>query len=458
MKLDVADLARLSTLLDQALDVPPAERGAWLAALDAQVAHLGPTLRELLAKDSARDGSDLIDRMPVFTIAAEAAGSASFKAGDAVGPYRLLRELGRGGMGEVWLAERSDGHLKRPVALKLPMLSARRSVLVQRFARERDIVGSLAHPHIARLYDAGLADDGQPYLALEYIEGKPITTFCDEAALDVRARIALLRQVMDAVQYAHANLVVHRDLKPSNVLVTADGKAMLLDFGIAKLLQGDQTEAGATELTQLGGRALTPDYAAPEQLTGAPVSIATDVYALGLLLCESLTGQRAFTATNRSALEHAILNDEPARPSQRRAGALSALRRGAAGELDTIVLKALKKAPAERYPTVNAFADDLDRFVRGEAVLAQPDRLVYRLRKFVTRHRVPVAIGSAVAVALLATSALALVQAIEARRQATTAQQETKRAQAVQAFMTDLFQANTTHQDDPAAAQRVTAR
>ena len=459
VKLVAADIARLSSLLDDALEVAPSDREAWLAAsLGGDLKRLGPTLRKLLAKEASQETGGLIDRLPVFTVAAEAAAAPVFRTGDAVGPYRLQRELGRGGMGEVWLAQRSDGHLKRAVALKLPMLSARRSVLVQRFARERDILGSLAHPHIARLYDAGLADDGQPYLALEYVEGKPITAYCDEAKLDARARVALLRQVMDAVQYAHANLVIHRDLKPSNVLVTAEGQAMLLDFGIAKLLQEEHSEVGATELTHLGGRALTPHYAAPEQLTGAPISIATDVYALGLLLYEALAGQRPFIADTRAALEHAALNEVPPKPSQHKPGVLARLPHGPRADLDTIVLKALKKVPAERYATVNAMADDLQRWQRGEPVLAQPDRLSYRLAKFVSRHRAPVALGTTAVLALIVASALALWQAAVATQEAERARQEATRALAVQGFLTELFAANSADQSDPQAAQRKTAR
>ena len=456
--MDAQQIALLSSLLDHALDLSEVDREAWLASLGPDVAHLGPTLRELLAKDASLHTGELIDHLPVFTVASDAADIGTFSPGDSVGPYRLQRELGRGGMGEVWLAERSDGHLKRAVALKLPMLSARRSVLVQRFARERDIVGSLTHPHIARLYDAGLADDGQPYLALEHVVGKPITAYCDEHHLDALARVALLRQVMDAVQYAHANLVIHRDLKPSNVLVTADGQAMLLDFGIAKMLQGEQTEADATELTQLGGRALTPEYAAPEQLTGAPVSMGTDVWALGLLLYELLGGQRPFKAPTRSALEQAVLTEDPVRPSEHAGSVLRRMPRDSISDLDTITLKALKKVPAERYATVNALAEDLDRFTRGEAVLAQPDSFGYRMRKFAVRHRVSVAVGTLTAVTLMTASAVALWQAAVARTEAARAQQEATRAQAVQNFMTELFKTSSSDQEDPQAAQRRTAR
>ena len=447
-----ADLSRLSTLLDEALELPLSEREEWLAALEGEAASLAPVLRELLGRPASKETADLLDRGPAFTVPGAAAAAAAFLAGDAVGPYHLLRLIGQGGMGEVWLAERSDGQLKRQVALKLPVLGLRRGVLVQRFARERDIVGALAHPHIARLYDAGLGDDGQPYLALEYVEGQPITAYCDARQLDTRSRVQLLLQVMDAVQYAHANLVIHRDLKPSNVLVTAEGQAMLLDFGIAKLLAADEASAESTELTQVGGHALTLEYAAPEQVGGWAVSTATDVYALGVLLYELLTGQRPFGGTRRE-LEAAILGTEPPRPA------------ALPSDLSTIALKALKKAPAERYATVNAMAEDLGRWLRGEPVLAQPDSLAYRVRKFIMRRRVPVAAGSVAALALLASSGAALQQADKARRQASAARQETEharqeaqRAQAVQGFLLEMFRINSIFQREPQQAQRTTAR
>ncbi len=438
-------LRRLSTLLDQALDLDAPAREAWLAGLDAESAMLGPTLRKLLARDAAQEVGALLDRGPDFTAPRDVAQAGALQSGDMVGPYRLLRELGRGGMGEVWLADRVDGSLKRQVALKLPTLGIRRAVLVQRFARERDILASLAHPNIARLYDAGIADDGQPYLALELVNGVPITAYCEQQALDQRARVQLMRQVMDAVQFAHAHLVIHRDIKPGNVLVTPQGQAMLLDFGVAKLLHEDQAQAEETALTQAGGRALTLDYAAPEQVAGLPVSTATDVYALGVLLHELLAGERPFRGTKRD-VEQAILTQEPPR------------QRSLPADLATIVLKALKKAPAERYATADAFAEDLGRWLRGEPVVAQPDRLGYRMRRFITRHRLPVVMGTLVALALVTTGAVALRQAVEARKEAARAQQEAQRAHAVQAFLLDLFKANSTTQADPQAAQRTTAR
>ncbi|MBL8323392.1 MAG: serine/threonine protein kinase [Rubrivivax sp.] len=453
MSLPVEDLKKLSQLLDTALDLDPAEQEAWLARLEAAddvAARLAPNLRQLLARKGAGETADLIDRGPVFALP-EGVASARAAAGDRVGPYVLVRELGVGGMGEVWLAERADGALKRQVALKLPMFSARRGVLVQRFARERDILAALAHPHIARLYDAGLAEDGQPYLALEYVQGEPITTYCKALGLGPRERVALLRQVLEAVQFAHANLVIHRDLKPGNVLVRADGQAMLLDFGIAKLMESEQGQAQETELTRVGGRALTLGYAAPEQIAGAAVSTATDVYALGALLYELLAGVRPFEGKPHE-VEAAVLGQEPPRP------------KGVPADLSNIVLKALKKAPAERYATAEAFAADLRRWLDGAPVLAQPDSMGYRLRKFVARHRVGVAASAAMLAVVLGASVVSLQQARRAEAEAQRAQREALRAQseaqtarAVQDFLEGIFKASSGDQPSPAKARQRTA-
>jgi eukaryotic-like serine/threonine-protein kinase len=221
------------------------------------------------------------------------------------GPYKLLKLIGRGGMSEVWLAERTDGFLKRPVALKLPYAGASGAHFAERLFREKDILASLVHPGIARLYDAGIIEEGRPFLALEFVEGTNLSAYCDAGSLSIRERIGLFLQVLSAVQYAHSRLVIHRDLKPSNILVTGDGEVKLLDFGIAKLMtQGEVLE---TELTQLGGRALTLSYASPEQISGQHVTIASDVFSLGLILFELLSGERAFVPArdSRAALHHA---------------------------------------------------------------------------------------------------------------------------------------------------------
>jgi serine/threonine-protein kinase len=393
------DWVRLSALLDEALTLEPAARADWLQSLPAADAALAPALRELLARAAAE--TDEFMRRPALGSATQVARSlgapVALAAGQAVGPYRLLRELGTGGMGAVWLAERADGTLRRQVALKLPRL-AWAAGLAQRMARERDILAALEHPHIARLYDAGVDADGRPYLAMEVVEGRPIDQYVREQGLPVRARIALFLQVARAVAYAHARLTVHRDLKPSNILVTADGQVRLLDFGIAKLLAGDS--AAETQLTELAGRALTPDYAAPEQIRGEPITVATDVYALGVVLFELLAGQRPYRLKrdSRGALEDAILVAEPPPASSL---AAAADRRALAGDLDAILNKALKKAPAERYATTDALADDLQRHLDGLPVLARPDSLAYRLRKFGARHALALGAAGVVAFALL---------------------------------------------------------
>jgi serine/threonine protein kinase len=476
-----ADAERVAALLDEAMDLPHDERLAWEQDLARREPQLHRLVADLLAtmalaavprasRDAAAppppaqpETAELIARGLVRATREPAA-----LEGRRFGPYRVLRLLGRGGMGSVWLAERADGLFTRQVALKLVHASLAGPTLADRFARERRILGALQHPHIARLLDAGVADDGQPYLAIEYVEGQPITTWCDAQHLPLAARIALVLQVLSAVQYAHQNLVVHRDLKPQNILVTPEGQVRLLDFGIAKLL-GDDGQARETELTQLGGRALTPDYASPEQIAGGAVSTASDVYSLGVLLYTLLCGQRPYQLRrdSRGALEDAILSAAPLRPSQQpiseaaaqaRAGTPRRLAQQLAGDLDTIVLQALKKDPAERYATADALRQDLQRYLAGEPVQARPDRALYRLRKYVGRHRWQVGAGLAIGGLVLGAAAVSLWQAGLAREQATLAQRETRRAQAVQGFLLDIFRANSVDQPDPVRARQTTAR
>jgi len=303
MKMALAQWQVISSLLDEALALPPERRAAWLDTLHLEDETLDTLLRELLDRPGGAETADLIGTLPALDRLPDV---AQWQAGAIVGPYRLLREIGRGGMGAVWLAERADGLVKRSVALKLPIVAVARDVLAERFARERDILASLTHRNIARLYDAGFAADGQPYLALEYVDGQPLTHYCDRHRLTVRHRLELFLQVLTAVQHAHANLALHRDLKPSNVLVTAQGEIKLLDFGIAKLMA--EGSAQETALTQLSGRALTPDYAAPEQILGAPLTTAADVYALGVVLYELCAGRRPYQLRRgtRNELEDAV--------------------------------------------------------------------------------------------------------------------------------------------------------
>jgi serine/threonine protein kinase len=434
LDLDVQTWARLSALLDQALDVAPAGRRAWLESLSHQHESLQPRLLEFLARAVSVETHDFLETLPKLDLDERDLGAdpdgrgRCDQAGEVLGPYRLVRELGSGGMGTVWLAERADGLVNRPVALKLPHGAWRRAGLAGRMAREREFLAALNHPHIARLYDAGTTSDGQPWLAIEYVEGQPIDEYCRERALSMAARLGLFLQVVRAVAYAHGKLILHRDLKPGNILVTPEGHTRLLDFGIAKLLADG--EARQTQLTVVNGRALTPDYASPEQIVGMPLTIASDVYSLGVLLYELLTGQRPYrlTRNSRGALEDAIVLADPARPSDV-AGADSRTLRG---DLDTIVLKALKKDPEERYATAHALAEDLVRHLEHRPVLALPDSFAYRTRKFLRRHRVLISVALVAAVAVLATAGVAVWQA-------RVALAETERARQIAAFTTSIF-------------------
>jgi serine/threonine-protein kinase len=430
LDIDAADWGRLNRLLDQALDRAPAERVAWVDSLGPEHEGLKPRLRELLGGRGAVETGDFLQTLPKIGAVHDGLPLPG-APGDVVGPYRLLRMLGSGGMGAVWLAERVDGMVTRPVALKLPHLVAmRRGELAERMAREREILATLDHRNIARLLDAGVTPEGQPFLALEHVEGIPIDRYCANeggAPLDVAQRLRLFRQVAEAVAYAHGKLVVHRDLKPANILVSTGGGVKLLDFGIAKLL--DQGLAAHTRLTEVSGRAFTPDYASPEQILGEPLTVASDVYSLGVVLFELLTGSRPYRYRTRGALEDAILGGETARASQ---VAPEPLRRALQGDLDTIIAMALRRDPRERYATVNALADDVTRHLEQRPVLARPDSHWYRLRKFVARNRLGVGAAALASLAVLAGSGVALWQA-------RVAIAERDRAAAIRGFITSVF-------------------
>ena len=400
-----ADWRRLNRLLAQALELEPDQRSAWIETLPNTDRDLAPVLADLLARaeasEAGRASTHLTAGSLQQSVSAATEPRAEEQPGNQIGPYRLLRELGVGGMGTVWLAERTDGTFKRQVALKLPRAEWTDRGLSERMARERAVLASLNHPNIAQMYDAGWAGDGRPYLALEYVDGEPIDAWCRNRAAPPAERVRLFVDIVRAVAFAHAKLVIHRDLKPSNVLVDADGRVKLLDFGIAKLLVSDQRQVSETELTRLSGRALTLNYAAPEQILGQPISTAADTYSLGVMLFELLTGERPYRLArdSRGALEEAIVGIDPPLPSRVATDKTAA--RALRGDLDAIILKALSKQPEQRYETAAAFADDLERWLDQRPVRAQRSSGWYRVRRFLVRHRFRVIAGTAAISALL---------------------------------------------------------
>ncbi|MBU3671012.1 MAG: serine/threonine protein kinase [Sinobacteraceae bacterium] len=430
----------LSELLDEVLALPPEEREGWLRTLPAEHWPLRETLRRLLEVQAGIETRPFLETLPKLT--ATSAPVSGLAAGDEVGRYRLIEELGTGGMGCVWLAERADGQLKRKIALKLPRM-VWADDLATRMARERDILGALEHPNIARLYDAGVDDKGRPYLALEYVEGQRIDAYCDARSLTLRQRLELFLQVIAAVQYAHVNLVIHRDIKPANVLINQQGAAKLLDFGIARLEVDVRVLQELGDAAETSTRAMTPRYASPEQVRGERLSLVSDVYSLGVLLYELLTGRSPYHLRNdsRAALEIAVTEGDIRPPSraevspqaaQSRQSNLSKLSKALRGDLDAILMKALSLDANTRYLTVQAFGEDLTRWLRGEVILAKRAPAYEVLRKFILRHRWPVSIAAVSVVAVVATAIVAVWQAREAR-------QESRRATATRDFLIALF-------------------
>jgi len=385
--------------------------------------------------------------------------------GRRIGAYRIVRQIGRGGMSRVFLAERADGQFEQQVALKLLRPGINSALDQVRFRAERQILATLNHPHIARLLDGGMTEDGQPYLALELVDGEPIDRYCDTRSLSLRDRIQLFLTVLEATQFAHRNLIVHRDLKPSNILVSADGRVKLLDFGIAKLLD-PVAIPGEAPATRTGAVVMTPEYAAPEQVRGGPVSTATDVYALGVLLYQLLTGRRPYEVRDLSPAEceRVIAEVEPPRPSttfdlgERGTDAAARARvRGLSpdrltkrlrGDLDAIVLLALRKEQNLRYGSAEQFARDLNRHLEGRPVLAHRGSRRYRLVKFLRRHQVGVMAGAAITASLVAGAGLSLTQASRANRERNRAERVARQSKAasdesagVTSFLLGLFEA-----------------
>jgi eukaryotic-like serine/threonine-protein kinase len=455
--MDLERWKALDALLEDALNLTPEAREPWLADLRARSPELADGVNALLASEASANQSEFL-AAPLHQALDEL----------QMGAYVLETPLGHGGMGSVWLARRADGRFEGRAAVKLLNQALLSVSGRERFRREGSLLGRLTHPGIARLLDAGVSHRGQPYLVLEYVEGQPIDAFADARRLSAAERVRLVLHVLAAVGHAHANLIVHRDLKPSNILVTADGTTKLLDFGIAKLL--DAEGGGEPETLTHAGRALTPAFAAPEQIRGEAITTATDVYAIGVLLYVLLTGRRPYELAERSAseIERIVCETTPLRPSAtfdadsdadddqvQRAAARGTsparLRRRLRGDLDVIVMKALRKEPERRYPTAAALEDDLRRFLDGRPVSARPDAVAYRVRKFVGRHKSGVAAGL-VLVALLA------ADVVRERTLRGRAEAETRKAKEVEQYLVSVFEvANPFASSDKRGAD-VTAR
>ncbi|HEY6984831.1 MAG TPA: serine/threonine-protein kinase [Rhodanobacteraceae bacterium] len=452
-----ADWPRVKALFAAALELPEAERERWIAAECRDDADTLEELRSLLAAHSGPQSDFLSSggRLLGPVLAATRSDVPGLAAGARIGPYVLVREVGAGGMGQVFLAQRTDGQVKRQVALKLIRGEFTNPELQRRFVRERDTLARLAHPNIATLYDGGVADDGAPYFTMEFVEGEPIDRWCDARRLGVRERVALVARIADAVQYAHRNLIVHRDIKPSNILVTADGEPKLLDFGIAKPLAtdapGDQTGTALQPMTR--------EYAAPEQILHEPITIATDEYALGVLLYRLLTGRMPYRRAELGQIgwSKAIIEESPepidraidraptanapadtAAVADARGTSADALRRALRGDLEHIVQRALAKSPEARYPTVGALADDLRAYLDHRA-LSGGTRM-YRLRKFVRRHWLPLTAGAAAAFALLLGAIGIAFEARQRELAAESALHEAQTSAAVKDFVLGLFE------------------
>ncbi len=434
---------KISPYLDQALELNEDDRDAWLDAIRTKDSTLAEQLSALLREHEALGLSGFLENGP------RPMPSQSARANDRVGAYRLLQPIGHGGMGTVWLAERSDGRFDRRVAIKFPSISLSMDGQ-ERFGREGKILGRQNHPNIAQLLDAGVSEAGQPFLVLEFVEGEPIDRYCDARALTLAARLRLFLEVLDAVAHAHANLVVHRDIKPSNVLVTKDGTAKLLDFGIGKLLEAQSNANRAMEQTGEGGAALTPEFAAPEQMTGGAITTATDVYALGGLLYRILTGGHPAGQAPTTAAEmmRAVVDLEPVRPSdivngqgrewdelrsaaRVRGTTPDKLHRRLRGDLDTIVLKTLKKDPEERYGSVVALADDIRRFLAHAPISARPDSLLYSIARFTRRNRTAVGLALLAFLAIVVGVSSTLIQARTVREERDFAFRQLSRAEAI---------------------------
>jgi len=421
-----ANWEQVKDIFASALEVSASKRNAFVAEKCGNDSELRAEVESWLASYS--ESEDFIET-PAFSHH-EITGNSEPAAGRQFGNYRVIREIGHGGMGAVFLAERTDGEFSQQVAIKIIRQSMAESEIVNRFKRERQILATLNHPNIARLLDGGVTEDGLPFLAMEFVDGESITKFCELQNLDLESRLTLFLKVCSAISYAHRNLIVHRDLKPSNILVTADGEPKLLDFGLAKLL--DENLSSDSTQTQTAFRALTPSYASPEQLKNEPMTTSSDIYSLGVVLYELLTNERPFRFEDKSFDEiiKTVTLTEPPPPS---ANPLSAIRNTQlAGDLDNITLMALRKEPERRYQSVEVFADDIERYLKGLPVSARPNTLQYRSAKFVKRHKFGIA--SAVLILLILLGGI-----VSTIRQSERAQRERDKAKTINIFLSQML-------------------
>ena len=424
-------------------ELPAEARTEWLAALAAAQPECHARLAVLIRADGDAEHRAFLEPRP-----AAAAEPAAGLSGQRLGPWLVERLVGTGGMGQVWLARRTDGLYDGRAAIKLMRAAVADAAANGRFAREGQLLGRLSHPNIARLLDAGVTASGERYLVLEFVDGERIDRYCDRMRLTVAERVALFIVVCEAVAHAHENLVVHRDLKPSNIFVTAAGEVKLLDFGVAKLLvEGADPAGNESELTRSGGTALTPQYASPEQLTGGVVTTATDVYGLGMVLYGLLSGARPFgddatptplraagTGADPRPLWH-LPGDEAAaaRVAGERSSSVAALRKALHGDVSIVIAKSIKADPADRYRSVPEFAADLQRTLDHQPIAARPDSVAYRAAKFVRRHGFGVGAAALIVIAIAAGVTGTLLKQREAEREA-------ERAVAVKRFLLDLFE------------------
>jgi len=476
---------RIRTLLEKTWQLPAGERDAFLRNECAGDPDLRADVEALLRADQQAPEFLDSDAISIFGPALADAFPPEKEPvrNRIIGPYRLIEEIGRGGMSRVYRAERADSHFEHEVAIKLLRIGLDTEAGRRRFELERQVLATLDHPNIARLLDGGLSEDDVPYLVMEYVDGKPLNDYCDAHTCSVEERLDFVVNVSEALQYAHRNLVVHRDLKPSNILVTDEGTLKLLDFGIAKLL--DAEAAGLTvPATRTGIRPMTPGFAAPEQIRGDAISVATDVYQLGVLTCELLTGQRPFVTSGRSQfdIERAVLEDPPSRPSivakkgarrdaaepedsaatdpmMSRQTTADELTRTLRGDIDAIILKALQKDPAERYGSAGAFAMDLIRYRKNMPVQARPITPLYRTRKFVSRYTTGVLSATAITLLMVSFIFLLVRQQAQTAEQRDLAESEAERAVQVSEFLVDLFEAsNPMGEGDTVSARELLER